>query len=101
MERSVEPFRYDPQPQTVRVQSRGTTTQRGYGHRHQVIRRLTLQRDPVCKRCNRLPSTISDHIHPILDGGDPWSLSNRQGLCRSCHDQKTKEDLAKRKCRAK
>ena len=30
-----------------------------------------------------------DHLVPLEDGGDPWSESNLQALCRGCHIAKT------------
>lgn len=46
-----------------------------------------------CKVCVQLgiygTATVSDHIDPINDGGDPWDWNNRQGLCKTHHDQKS------------
>ena len=54
------------------------------------IRRNVLVRDPICKICKRVPSTIADHIVPHK--GD-WKkfvdISNLEGLCSKCHDEKT------------
>jgi 5-methylcytosine-specific restriction endonuclease McrA len=36
-----------------------------------------------------------DHIVPIALGGDMWEDSNLQVLCRSCHKEKTKQDMKK------
>lgn len=51
---------------------------------------MVLARDPICKKCNRCPSTHADHIKPHK--GD-WALfcdmANLQGLCASCHSKKT------------
>lgn len=73
------------------------------------IRPRVLQRDPICKRCGRAPSTIVDHIIPSGEAIrqvreskrfplDPnagfFLLSNLQGLCRQCHGIKTQEDKA-------
>lgn len=90
-----EPLGPDPARTDLR-RSRGSTTERGYGHRHQLIRRIHLGREPLCRLCQR-PATVSDHIKPIRDGGDPWSLANRQALCRKCHNEKTKSDIESRK----
>ena len=61
---------------------------RGYDRRHQKWRLLILARDPICKICDREPSTEADHID-----GDNTNLSgaNGQGLCKSCHAVKTRE----------
>lgn len=49
-----------------------------------------LQRDPVCKKCERYPSAVVDHIKPHRG---IWELfrdtNNLQGLCKHCHDEKT------------
>lgn len=59
------------------------------------IRRNVLQRDPICKICNRAPSTVADHIKPHKG---VWalfvSMANLQGLCKMCHDEKTARDEA-------
>lgn len=47
----------------------------------------TLQ--PTCMECKKNPSTISDHIRELSEGGEPFDLFNLQGLCRSCHEAKT------------
>src|ERR1700756_1909496 len=70
------------------------------------IRRNILQRDPICKRCNRAPSTVADHIYPHK--GD-WklftNLNNLMGVCKPCHDEKTgresEEARAQRKIQTK
>jgi 5-methylcytosine-specific restriction protein A len=54
------------------------------------IRKVILQRDPICKACDREPSTEADHKQPFLG---VWSLfvdlGNIQGLCKPCHSRKT------------
>lgn len=61
-----------------------------------AIRAQILQRDPIC-RCQTCKwhsspctknSVEADHIIEVADGGtnDP---SNGQGMCKSCHAQKT------------
>jgi 5-methylcytosine-specific restriction enzyme A len=55
-----------------------------------TLRGMVIARDPVCKACKRSRSTVADHIRPHR--GD-WNLfcdlNNLQGLCASCHGQKT------------
>jgi len=49
-----------------------------------------LRRDPVCKVCNRNPSTIADHIQDHR--GDETLFhdpTNLRGICKPCHDFKT------------
>jgi len=70
-------------------EQRGSSNSRGYGARWRRLRKLILNRDPLCKAddCNK-PSTDVDHIVPKRDGGrdDP---ANLQGLCHECHSRKT------------
>jgi len=56
------------------------------------LRKLVLARDPICKHCKRVPSVDVDHIVPRKDGGDN-SMSNLQGLCKSCHSKKSAKGL--------
>lgn len=35
------------------------------------------------------PGTDCDHITPVSKGGNKWSYSNLQLLCRECHKKKT------------
>lgn len=61
------------------------------------LRYVTLARDPICVICNRNPSTIADHKIPHKGN---WSLfvdlNNTQGVCETCHNQKTRKDEAKK-----
>jgi len=56
------------------------------------MRRRILARDPICQLCRRVPSVIVDHIVPISVGGCRLCEDNLQGVCRSCHNEKTRED---------
>ena len=59
-----------------------------------------LQRDPLCMVCGNHASTICDHIvdahlFVALHHGDLESFydeSNHQGMCKACHDVKTKSE---------
>lgn len=62
--------------------------QRGYDRRWRKLRRLILNRDPICKICGRRPSTEVDHLVPLAAGGDN-SPTNLQGVCKRCHSKKT------------
>ena len=73
---------------------RGSSTQRGYGYRWQLIREIHLRKHPLCVHCEAAgrftPATELDHIQPHK--GDKvlfWEQTNRQGLCKSCHSRKT------------
>lgn len=49
--------------------------------------------NPLCAECEQegivSPTTVTDHITPINQGGDPWALSNLQALCGACHASKS------------
>lgn len=68
--------------------ARGSSTAQGYGARWRKLRLLVLARDPVCRTCQRAPSTDVDHITPKRRGGAD-TLENLQGLCGGCHARKT------------
>lgn len=54
------------------------------------LRYVVLARDPVCKICNRYPSTIADHIKPHKGNWELFvNIQNIQGVCKACHDTKT------------
>ncbi len=54
------------------------------------LRYVVLARDPVCMICQRVASTIADHIIPHKGN---WTLfcdlNNLQGICDDCHAAKT------------
>lgn len=76
--------------------------------RWQQLRARVLRAHPMCRRCKRRLAEIVDHIIPAevavrqaQDSGkyqSRWAgyflRSNLQGLCRSCHAEKTAEDKA-------
>lgn len=59
--------------------------------KHRVWAHAIRTRDLVCMLCNDRLTTVADHIIPLKDGG-AWSLSNGQGLCRSCHNKKSRRE---------
>lgn len=71
---------------------RGTSAERGYGHRWRKIREHILQRDPWCVECIKvgvvIPAVDVHHINARAKGGtdDP---SNLIGLCHECHSRIT------------
>ena len=78
-------------------ETRGTSTQRGYGARWQKLRLMFLRSNPICADPfgvhvgEATPATDVDHIRPKSQGGtDAWW--NLQPLCRSCHARKTAGD---------
>jgi 5-methylcytosine-specific restriction endonuclease McrA len=50
-----------------------------------MVRKAVLSRDPLCVLCDRAISTDVDHIVPMSEGGDEYSLTNLRGLCGPCH----------------
>jgi 5-methylcytosine-specific restriction enzyme A len=71
---------------------RGSACARGYGRRHQRLRKLVLARDPLCTvkiMCDgTAPSTDYDHMVPLAEGGEN-TLENAAGACHACHSYKT------------
>jgi len=58
-----------------------------YGSRRwQNLRKIVLNRDPVCAICGVKPATDVDHVDGDRDNNDP---ANLQGLCHECHSRKT------------
>lgn len=77
-----------------------TTTERGYGWRHQQMRQTVLLEEALCRACLAkdpplyTPSTIADHIKPLAEGGT-GDRDNYQGLCADCSDEKTQAEAAR------
>lgn len=79
-------------------EKRGNSNSRGYGAKWRRLRKLVLNRDPICKcvddscQCGgggcMKASTDADHIIPKRDGGLD-RMPNLQGLCHDCHSSKT------------
>jgi 5-methylcytosine-specific restriction protein A len=73
---------------------RGSSFERGYGHRWQRNRKGFLQENPLCVQClgegRSVPATDVDHIKPHRgDEGIFWDVTNWQALCGFHHKQKT------------
>jgi 5-methylcytosine-specific restriction protein A len=59
-----------------------------------VIKRATINGTVFCERCGNLAMRFEiDHNNPDGLGGEP-TLSNAVLLCRPCHAEKTKRDVA-------
>jgi len=60
------------------------------------LRLMILQRDPICKECERKgmieSSNVVDHITPINKGGARLNPDNLQGLCTPHHNSKSARD---------
>lgn len=87
-----------------RTHVRPLTTQsiRITGRALQAIRVEVLTANPWCVHCQakgieRIATDV-DHIVALENGGidSPNPHENRQGLCRECHDIKSKADNARR-----
>lgn len=74
---------------------RGSSSARGYGHRHRTrFRKAVLAKHPTCVLCRQAPSTVADHW-PLdrralqAKGLDPDDPVYGRGLCKPCHDAYT------------
>lgn len=61
-----------------------------------AIRDRVLKTNPLCKSCLttgkvKIADEV-DHIVPLCKGGTD-ALDNLQGLCKECHEEKTRQDL--------
>lgn len=72
-------------------EDRPSAAARGYDRRWQRYRLMFLRRNPLCAGCQRVSAEHVDHIQPVKGPADPlfWEPTNHQGLCASCHSQKT------------
>jgi 5-methylcytosine-specific restriction protein A len=75
-----------------------TTTERGYGWRHQQIRAELMRTIILCEECTRQGKvrvgTIADHKVSLAKGGTQ-DRSNYQLLCRECAAEKDANDRGK------
>lgn len=76
--------------------ARGNSHQRGYDAAHRKMRETVLAEEPLCRVCDREPSTIADHIVPVEHARAAgwseqriWGRRNYQGLGPRCHGVKT------------
>ena len=57
------------------------------------IREIALTKSPLCVHCRDVgrvtPARVVDHIIPVRQGGEFWSLDNLATLCDSCHSHKS------------
>lgn len=56
-----------------------------------AFRDAVLTRDTTCRQCGA-PATEADHITPVSRGGNNNPNTNGQGLCKPCHDAKTRAE---------
>jgi 5-methylcytosine-specific restriction protein A len=66
------------------------------GRAGQRDRRQVLDEEPFCRLClaadRSTLSVVVDHIKRLADGGSD-ERSNKQALCKPCHDAKTASEL--------
>ena len=70
--------------------------------RWNAIRKQGLVNEPFCIEClneakplHECSATVRDHIKPINEGGDTWSMSNHQSLCIRHHNIKSARESHK------
>jgi 5-methylcytosine-specific restriction endonuclease McrA len=55
-------------------------------------REAVLFAQPLCAcGCEGIATDV-DHIVPLDEGGDPWDMTNLQGLTAACHGRKTRQE---------
>jgi len=71
---------------------RPSANDRGYDwHWYKVSKRYRMKH-PVCEACNSAPTECTDHIIPLVEGGDKYAEENLQALCVPCHNAKTRRE---------
>jgi 5-methylcytosine-specific restriction protein A len=71
------------------LHKRKSPTERGYTPKWNRLRKLYLQRHPLCVMCGRAAEVV-DHVRPHRN--EPalmWDEGNWQALCAKCHNTKT------------
>lgn len=98
----IQPPRFGRQsaPRAKWALPAGQPDRRKRGRAGQRDRRQVLAEEPLCRIClaagREAPSEEVDHITPLALGGSD-RRSNKQGLCKPCHRDKTRaEDAARR-----
>lgn len=73
--------------------TRGTTSEQGYGAVWQKTRKMFLRQQPLCAMCGSRGFVMSasevHHLVPLKSGGTS-DFSNLQALCKSCHSRITR-----------
>lgn len=77
--------------------AQGSKVKRQRGRAGQRARAQVMAEEPLCRTClknNRTtPSAEVDHIVPLAEGGSD-TRSNKQGLCKPCHEAKSAAERA-------
>src|SRR5574337_614115 len=85
-----------PQLRSSVAQAPGSSTPRKRGRALQAQRARWFAAHPLCVECERQGIAASavelDHMLALVNGGSDVD-ANLQGLCKSCHAQKTRRDL--------
>ena len=73
---------------------RGSSAERGYGHKWRKARQVFLAQNPLCachlERGDVVSASVVDHVIPHKGNMSLfWDSKNWQALCKRCHDTKT------------
>lgn len=79
-----------PCPVHAKVPWEGSTRRSELPSNWERIRRHILQRDPICRVCDKALSVEVDHVGDKHDHGE----DNLQGVCSPCHREKTHREAA-------
>ena len=64
--------------------------------RWEKIRQNHFSKNPFCVICEsngqQVIANVLDHIIPVSKGGEFWTSSNHQGLCKSHHNAKSAKE---------
>jgi 5-methylcytosine-specific restriction protein A len=83
-----------PRPGSFRDPNRPSPRERGYPSNWPKLRLLVLAQQPVCGACELNPSSMVDHIRPLINGGTN-DLGNLRGICFECHRAKTAQEAGR------
>jgi len=81
--------RYRPKRQET-PDDRPSAAKRGYDSSWKKVRKLKLNRDPLCEQCAKdgvtKAANVVHHIKPLGEGGKRLDENNLMSLCRNCHE---------------
>lgn len=84
-------------PRKAWAPSAGRKDTRARGRAGQRDRAAMLDAEPLCRKCLEkglsVATTEIDHVVPLAWGGTD-TRGNKQGLCKPCHDEKSKAERA-------
>lgn len=88
---------WKPVERSAWARPHGQPDRRKRGRPGARARAQVLAEEPLCRSCletgRTSASEIVDHIVPLAWGGSD-DRSNKQGLCKACHDDKSKAERA-------